>query len=146
MQSRVLDQMSTYATTSDLQSQPGLSLLPDADCQLWLAAAEELVDSALGTLPVDPDTGRKVVLAELADWQRDKLRDATVLVAARLQANPAALVGAGYTTQKGPDFEVSGATRAGVAAVMSEDVVSRLRALGLRRLFGRARPNRSRCS
>lgn len=132
--------MSTYATTSDLQSQPGLSLLSDDDCQRLLSAAEELVDDALGTMSVDEATGRKIVPGDLPVWKQDKLRDATVLVAARLQSRPDVLAGSAWTVQKGPDFEVSGPARVGIAAVMTEDVMARIRSLRLRRLTGRARP------
>jgi hypothetical protein len=132
--------MSTYATTADLQAQPGLALLDDAECQRLLGIAEDLIDDQLGALEIDEDTGRKLVVADLATWQQTKLTDATAVLAARIQATPSLLSGSGWTTQEGPDFKMSGPTRSGSYALLGDDVMAKIRALGVRRSFGRARP------
>lgn len=96
-----------YATPDDLRAALGLGIgaLSDADATRILEDAEDWVDRMAGPVQVDLTTGRVYTVGILQPFQTDKLREATLELAACLQRNPKALTRAAYARVRGPDFE-----------------------------------------
>ena len=131
-----------YATAADLRAALGVSLseLPDARAEAVILEAEDFTDGLLGGWPIDEDTGRKIVEADVEAWQWSKLNRAVLLLAAELYASPDVLRRARYRREKGPDFEFEDPLGGGVLS----RYLTVLDDSGLRRLSGRARPGRRR--
>lgn len=79
-----------YATLAELRSALKVdeTVLPDAEATELLEAAEDLVDDRLGPWPIDPASGRKIIPAEVEEWQAKKLADATLEVCKVLFGDP----------------------------------------------------------
>jgi hypothetical protein len=81
-----------YAAPAELREMLDVNpeILPDSEAIGILTKACDLIDERLGVRPVDPATGRKVVLGDYADeaWRLTKLRDATLEVAKAIFEDP----------------------------------------------------------
>lgn len=84
----------------------------------------------LGARPVDSESGRKVVEADVDSWRFIKLKRATLKVAARMYRDPKLLDSRRWQTQEGPDFKVSGP----LGPLFGHDVELALDQSGLARL------------
>lgn len=126
----------TYGAAADLRAQLGLdaTAIPDARAVLLLGDASDLVDAMLGVWCVDTVTGRKIVQADVEDWQWTKLARASVLLAAELHRDPRLLSGQQYSSVSGPDFSFSGPLGGRIGAQFA----ALLNDTGLRRLGTRA--------
>ena len=125
-----------YGTVAALRTEVGVdaTVLTDVAAERLLRDASDHVDYLLGARYVDPVTGRKVVLADVEVWQFTRLARATVLLAARLWAQPALLSEVQYQSVSGPDFSFTG--RQG--SVLGAQFLATLTDTGLRRLTSRA--------
>lgn len=108
--------------------------LSDERAAVLIADAEDLIDEALGARPVDPDTGRKVVEADVETWQWAKLGRATAKLAAQIYSDPTVATGQRWRRQKGPDFEVEDPIGPGTSALGGLPVQTLLNQSGLARL------------
>lgn len=106
-----------YATVAALRAEPGMGDLSDADAARLIADAEDRVDElVVGFSGIDPETGRRVRVADLADeWRRSKLQRATVILAATAQRTPGAFDPPRYASVSGPDFSKSQPIGSGIA-------------------------------
>lgn len=100
--------MGTYATAAALRAELELDAqaLPDAAAERLIRDAERRVDRLVGPARV-LETGRKLDPAALAAGAAAALVEATVLLAAAEQRDPAAFVLPAVGSVKGPDFERS---------------------------------------
>jgi len=130
--------MAIYATVTDLQAAPGMSTVPDSECERLLDTAETLIDRWLGPMPVSETTGRKIDVSGIGVWRAGRLRGVTVALAGRVYRQPDMLTGERWQSQSGPDFKMSGPVRTGAAALLGDDLVADLLSLGLHRRTGRA--------
>lgn len=98
-----------YASVQDVRDELGDDgdSLDDAEVVRLIIDAEDLVDEYLGARCVDPTTGRKVVRADVEEWQWTKLNRATTKLAALLHTDPD-LTGVLYSEVSGPEFSVKG--------------------------------------
>jgi hypothetical protein len=113
-------------------------VLDDAAALQLIVKSETFVDEMLGVIPVDVDTGRKIVEDDVEGWQWAKLGEATVQMAVFLFRNPAWSLEQRYDSVGN---EVSGSGPLGsplplVSAILNQS--------GLRRLTGRATGGRRR--
>ena len=108
--------------------------LSDERAAVLIADAEDLIDEALGARPVDPDTGRKVVEADVETWQWAKLGRATAKLAAQIYSDPTVATGQRWRRQKGPDFEVEDPIGPGQGLLGGLPVQTLLNQSGLARL------------
>lgn len=117
-----------YTDAAALRTELGVdpAVLPDAQAVATIEIAEDLIDVELGMRDIDPDTGRKVVEADVQPWQWIKLGRATVKLAARIFRDPN-LAGIEYDTMAG---EVTVSHRIGPR--FGEDVAAALSQSGLR--------------
>lgn len=113
-------------------------VLSDERAGVLIDDASDLIDEALGARPVDPDTGRKVVEADVESWQWVKLGKACAKLAAQIYRDPAVASGHRWRRQKGPDFEVEDPIGPGQGLLGGLPVQTLLNQSGLRRRFGRA--------
>ena len=134
--------MGTYATLDDLRADPDVADDLAADVgEARIADAEDLIDRILGYYGTDPNTGRKLIPADLEAWRADKLKRATLKVAVTLVGDPGALLPPVAQTIQGPVFTLTNVTGnmkpAGTSAVRA--AVALLDQANLRRLTARAR-------
>lgn len=97
-----------YVTTAALAAAIGVS---EPEAEKLLDRTEALIDNALGPYAVHasgPAEGRKIAAADVNAWQYERLQEAVVALARRLNDNPG-LGGPEYESISGPDFSVSGA-------------------------------------
>lgn len=133
--------MGTYTTIAAVRAMPEVpDTAPpsDLDLEATIERAEDQIDEWLGVWDIDPDTGRKIVEADVEPWRFAKLSRATTRLAARLYANPDLLEPADYDEVRGPDFARKGA-RSPVGRGRLSDVAGPLNASGLRVLSARMR-------
>lgn len=125
-----------YTTPDAVRGELGLSMddLPDDAAVALIRDAEDAIDARLGFRLVDPDTGRKVVQADVEPWQWDKLSAATVKLAALIHSDPTVVDGPQWQSVTGPDF----ATVGPLGPSVGRRVINLLNASGLRRMGGRA--------
>lgn len=132
-----------YSTPAALRTQLGGisdTVLPDAQAEVLIADAEDVIDDLLGGWPTDETTGRKIVEADVDAMPWSKIERATVKLAAAIYTQPDLLTRMRYHREKGPDFEVEG-PRGSFTGI---DVMLPLNQSGLRRLTGRARTGHGR--
>lgn len=134
--------LGVYATTTDLRDHLGVDSehLSDREAAKHVAAAEDVIDRLLGSYYPDETTGRKIVEADVQAWQWEKLKRATVALAALFHANPSLLTEQRWNSVSGPDFSFAGPQGATVGA----QVVALLDDSRLRRLATRANAGRRR--
>lgn len=79
-----------YATADALRKKLDTTaeILPDDEANEILESACDLIDERLGNRPVDPDSGRKVVVADEDGWRIQKLAKATLEIAKALYEDP----------------------------------------------------------
>lgn len=130
-----------YCTEDQLRDELGVNastLTNDAAVAL-IETAEDITDALLGSWPTDEESGRKVVEADVEEWQWKKLGRFVVKLAALMYRQPKLLEGRRWETESGPDFSVSGP----IGGVLPPYLLGVLDATNLRRLAGRARPGMS---
>ena len=91
-----------YTTEDAVRSLLNVSslVLSDEAAGVLIDDASDLIDEALGARPVDPDTGRKVVEADVETWQWVKLGKATAKLAAQIYRDPSVATGQRWRRQK----------------------------------------------
>lgn len=121
-----------YSTPGDVREELGLTStqLTDAAAAKLIAAAEILIDEALGARPVDEDTGRKVDPAAVEAWRWAKLQRASTLLAAEIHRRPEIRRGQRWRSVSGPQFSFSGPA----GSELPDEVEALLNQSGLRRL------------
>jgi hypothetical protein len=133
-----------YATVAELREEPEIpDDFDETEATRLLEQAEDLVDELLGAWPIDDASGRKIVEADVEDWQWAKLKRATLLLAVKLHQDPSLLEGVRWRSVSGPDFSTSQPVGAGPAR-FGAPVMAALNASQLRRLATRAAPGRRR--
>jgi hypothetical protein len=121
-----------YATVKQLREKVKVEdeeVLSDAEAVQILTEAEDLIDDRLLARPIDPDTGRKVVLGDFQNetWRTDKLREATLGIAQAIFEDP------GVTTRQRARFESGDVSSNGFfGGAFGERVDALLTASGLR--------------
>lgn len=126
-----------YCTADQLRTAAGVeeAALSDEAAIVLIEDAEDIIDHLLGGWPVDPTTGRKIVEAEVEDWQWNKLVRATYKLAAACYENPDLAKSDRWNAIAGPDFSFSGP----LGGDIKRNVLLPLDQSNLRRLGGRAR-------
>lgn len=109
--------------------------LSDEAAYVLIEDAEDILDHLLGGWPIDPTTGRKIVQAEVEDWQWVKLMRAATKLTGLLFENPDLVKSDRWQSESGPDFSFSGP----IGGQIKRSVLLPLDQSELRRLGGRAR-------
>lgn len=124
----------TYTDEDAIRTTIGVDdeVLDDDAAETLGVQAEDVIDEMLGAGWPDEDTGRKIVEADVDDWQWEKLGRATAAAAKFLYQHPDWLSEQRYSSVGG---DVSGAQRVG--SPMPEVSII-LNQSGLRRLTGTA--------
>lgn len=129
-----------YTTADDLRAELGVAeeVLADPAAVKIIEDAEDLIDALLGSHPLDLDTGRKIVEADVEPARFAKLSRATYKLAALIYQNPGLATDARWRREKGPEFEVEDPIGGAIATA----VILPLNQSGLRILTGHARTGR----
>ncbi|MBN8867509.1 MAG: hypothetical protein J0H98_08140 [Solirubrobacterales bacterium] len=125
-----------YVTRAELQN--AIDGLSDTDADDLAVDASNAIDLMLGARPVSED-GWKVTETDVAPWQWEKLKTATIRVAKRLHAKPDLFTAQQYETVKGPDFEMTGPKAIGLVGRLGADIWGLVANSGLGVYSGRAR-------
>jgi hypothetical protein len=136
-----------YATPDELRAELEVDVgaLADPAAERLIRTAERLVDRLVGPRRAynSDATGRKLDVTALTAGQARAVRDATVLLAGVVHANPAAFTPAAGKRVKGPDFEVeygdaAGGPSSSVARTALVEAVGVLDSANVRSLIARA--------
>lgn len=131
-----------YTTADDVRTVLGVSedAFDDDAAEALILTAEDITDDLLGAWTIDDASGRKIVEADVDDWQFEKLGRFVAQLTAKLYLNPSLVNGVQWTSESGPDFSHSGPVGSPVGA----GLMSILNQTGLRRLtsgsVGRRQP------